>query len=256
MTNYMISFILSFGTITLMTMCAGWSNNNAESTNSSRDYKSYYYPIDDLKNTKIYHYVSDDAGTAHLYWVLTSFEEKGKVFFATDSYTMDSLGILKQVEIIKEELNDIGSYVKEYTEFQYNDKGNRFEAPAVLDNECVFKWYMNDNDVITWSFETENKLYPSYITRVQRNREYNDETAKVQFNGKDYDAIVFADSFKIEYISSALGDKQEINFTQTSYYAKGIGLYQFVRNLQELPMTYTLDEILSLDEWNELKNGQ
>lgn len=240
-----------------MTMCVGPSSNNTESTNeSTSDYKSYYYPIDDLKDTKIYHYVPDDAGTDHLYWVLTRIKKKDKIFLKTESYTMDSIGSIKQVELIKEELNETGSYVKEYTEFQYSENGDRFEVPAEMDSECVFKWDIEENDIITWSFETENKLYPGYVTRVQRNREYNEKKTTIQFNGKDYDAIVFSDNFEIEYVSSALSDKQEFNFTQTSYYAKGIGMYQYVRNLQDSQLTYTLDEILSPDEWNELKNGK
>ena len=250
----MKSLIQSILTILLISKYVESSDSSSESTKiSDINLEEYYFPIDDLENTKVYHYVSDETEVKHLYWVLKKSVKNGKTFLITDSYSMNSSGEFKRIEIINEEINEAGSFVKEYTKFQFDKNGNKFEVSAKLQSECVFKWDMNKGEKIIWEFETENKLYPGYITNVEKKREYIKETTIIKFNDKEYDAIVFSDNFKVKQSNSTFNKSIISNFTQTSYYAKGIGMYQYVRKFPDGQVTYTLNKILSKGQWNDLK---
>lgn len=147
----MKSFIQSVLTILIISTCVESYDGIPESTKiSDINLREYYFPIDDLENTKVYHYVSDETEVEHLYWVFKKSVKNGKTFLMTDSYSMNSSGDFKRIEIINEEINEVGSFVKEYTEFQFDKNGNKFEVSAKLNSECVFKWDMNKGEKIIW----------------------------------------------------------------------------------------------------------
>ena len=99
----MKSLIKSVLTILLISTFVESSDNNLESSYISEiNLKEYYYPIDDFKNTMVYHYVSDEPEVEHLYWVLKKSIKNGKTFLITDSYGTNSLGEVERIEIINE----------------------------------------------------------------------------------------------------------------------------------------------------------
>ena len=112
---------------------------------------------------------------------------------------------------------------------------------------------MSKREKIIWEFETVNKLYPGYITNVKRKRVYTGKNTIIEFDNIEYDAIVFSDSFEIKQSNSSFKISNISNFTQTSYYAKGIGMYQYVRKFPDRQVTYTLNEILSRNQWEDIK---
>lgn len=253
MKKNIISILFSILSILLITRCAFPSAIDIQSTSINK-FKKYYYPVSELKEPRVYHYKPKEENFDHLYWILSRVKQHGKVVLTTDSYVMDRNGNIKRVETIKEEINEIGAIVKQYVEIEYDEFENHFEVHGEINNEWVFKWNLIERDSIIWDFKTESKLYPGYVIKTQRTRNLTGQKNIIQFKGEDYNTITFLDSFSVEYVNSKLFDKQELDFKQTSIYAEGIGLYQYVRDLPDNELTYTLVEILSVSEWKNLKN--
>ncbi|MEX0996311.1 MAG: hypothetical protein WDZ45_04625 [Flavobacteriaceae bacterium] len=246
--------LLSFFLMTisaLLLVCCGVKNTSSSKVKT--DFKSYYYPVESLIIPKVYHFSVDDEKTGDLYWVLSTVTENNKTYLLTDSYAMDTLDNLNHVEVIKEEINKKGAFVKEYIETQRNQIGQKFKSPAVMESEGVFLWDLKETEDITWKFKNESKVYPDYDVETYRKRKFTGESLTIEFEGKITPAIIFSDEFRVIYINRLNNQRNDIGFTQTSYYAKGIGLYKYTRVFPERKVTFTLKEILSLEEWEKMK---
>ena len=245
-------FIMFFlTTVPLILMCCGTSSS---SLNKKTSYKEYYYPIKDLTTPKVYHFTADDEKSGDLYWVLSTVSENGKSYLLTDSYTKDSLNNLKHVEVIKEEINEKGAFVKEYIESQYSKNGVLYKSPAIMENECVFQWDLKGDKEIIWKFINESKIYRGYKVETERVRKFvGITTEKLEYNNESISVAKFIDNFKITYINTLNSQKDIFYFEQTSFYAKGIGLYKYIRTFPDSKVTLTLIEILTLSEWEKIK---
>lgn len=227
---------------------------NEETFNTKhKKIKSYYYPFENLKTSKVYHFLPDNKKKDELFWVLSLIKDNNKTYLLTDSYAKDSLGNLNHIEVIKEEINNEGAFVKEYIEIQHAKNGNKFNSPAVMESECVFLWNLRKGEEIIWKFKNENKTYPGYDIETTRRRKFSGESLTIEFEKRKIPAIKFNDKFKISYVKKLNNQRDDFDFTQTSYYAKGIGLYKYTRVFKESQITYTLTEILSHTEWKKNK---
>lgn len=155
------------------------------------------------------------------------------------------------VELIKEEINEVGSFVKEYTETQRNKYGKEFKSAATMESESAFLWDLENSDEITWKFNKESKIYPGYDIETVRRRKFTGDSVNIEFEDEKIPAVKFLDSFRITYITRLDNRRDNIDYIQTSYYAKGIGLYEYTRVFPDSEVTFTLKEILSLDEWEK-----
>lgn len=247
-TNFHIFLII------IPTLVTIYVENNEETlSNEQTNFKSYYYPLESLKRSKVYHFLPDNKNDSELFWVLSLKKENNKTYLLTDSYAKDSLGNLSHIEVIKEEINDDGAFVKEYVEIQHATNGQIFNSLAVMESEGVFLWNLNKNDEIIWKFKTENKIDARYVIETSRKRKFIGKSLSIEFDNKKVPTIEFNDNFKISYIRKFNKQRDDFNFTQTSYYAKGIGLYKYTRVFEKSQITYTLSEIISLAEFKKMK---
>ena len=256
MTNYLLALV-SLATITA---CSGSSEGNTTSDEAEapgKNYKAYYYPVEELSEPKVYYFKPDDLSAGELFWVMTRVEKGGKAHLATDSYLLDPTGKLKHIEYIEEEINEEGAFIKRYVEYQEDTAGSQVEAPAKMNHGQAFAWNLKPDNPLIWEFESKSTQYfeDSYSITMKRSRVFKGPGKDIDFEGQAHEAITFSDSFEMDFVNSATKDKQDFDFMQTSYYAKGIGLYKYTRNLPDGDLTYTLDAILSLEDWTKLKEA-
>jgi hypothetical protein len=243
-------FLFTWISVFLLTCCGVEETSKSE---VKTDYKPYYFPVSELSTPKVYHYTVDDEKSEDLFWVLSTVTEDGKIYLLTDSYTTDTLDNLIHIEVIKEEINSQGSFVKKYIETQRSQDGQEFTSAAVMENESAFLWDLENTEEITWKFRCESKIYPGYDVETSRKRKFTGESVTIEFEDMETPAIKLFDKYRVTYIKRLNSRRDDFDFTQTSYYAKGIGLYKYTRVFPENQVTYTLSEILSLDEWEKIK---
>lgn len=243
-------FLLALLSVFLLICCGAEETSKSE---VQTDYKPYYFPVSELSTSKVYHYTVDDEKSEDLFWVLSTVAEDDKLYLLTDSYRRDSLDNFIHVEVIKEEINSQGAFVKEYFETQRSEDGQEFISAAVMEKESAFPWDLENTEEITWKFRCESKIYPDYDVETSRKRKFTGESETIEFKGMETPAIKLYDKYRVSFQNRLNRRREDYDFTQTSYYAKGIGLFKYTRQFPENQLTFTLSEILSLDEWKKIK---
>jgi protein associated with RNAse G/E len=218
----------------------------------SAEFREYYFPVDSFIEPKIYHYASEGDINPDMYWVLSTIQENEKTFLLTDSYALQPDGKFKNVEKIKEEIKADGAYVLEYAEFQKDQNGVTYPAEAVITNSCVFMWNMKTTEPLIWSFEITNKDNTAVLQKTNKTRYYRGNKSDIIFENDTLQAIEFTDDFHLEMVNTVNGRNKVYDFSQTSYYTQNIGMYKYVRDVDDKQYVYTLTEILSNDEWLEI----
>jgi hypothetical protein len=229
---------------------------NKKITTKSQDLKNYYFPVDSLVTTKVYHYKPDNSKEPHLYWELTAIKNNGKTILTTESYSIDHLDSIRLVEFIIEEITELGANIIGYTEFQYDSKGKQYAVNATIENNEAFKWTFTQNEGIHWNFTAQSKIQTGYSISTSKRRSWLNQTEEVTFNNQKINAEIFSDTFEIIYSNKQLNDNQSFKFSQVSLYAENIGMFRYTRKFQSnKQITYTLVEMLSKEEWELKKNN-
>ena len=147
--------------------------------------------------------------------------------------------------------------MREYSVTHHSDPDGPYQLPADIMQPCVFKWDMDEGETIIWEHKSEDKLYAETKSNIKRSRTFTGQFTEVQFSNQNFKAMVFADSFEIDYSYSGDNEQFEFDFSQTSYYAEGIGLHSYVRKLDDDGEAgFTLINILSLEEWEKIKRTE
>lgn len=244
-------FLLLIATVAFLFICCGAKTepSNEEKT----EYKSYYFPIEELRTPKVYRYSSENTNDGDMYWVMSTVAENNQTYLLTDAYTLDSMGNLNHIELVKEAITDKGAFVKEYSETQRNQHGQTFQSVVTMESDGIFLWDLKTDKEIIWKFKSVSKAYPDFENETYRERMFTGTHTTITFHSKETPAILLTDSFKIHFNNRSTKQQEAYDFSQTSYYAKGIGLYKFTRVFPDRQVTVILKEILSLDEWEKIK---
>ncbi|MGD1839395.1 MAG: hypothetical protein ACFB0B_00635 [Thermonemataceae bacterium] len=247
------SYVIWLSVVGIILWMGGCTETHQRQQAARPSYRSYYYPIELLKKPLVYHYAPLEEGLEHLYWILKTVEEKETTFLITEAYTQDSLGYLKPIEWIKEEINEVGAFMKAYKETQYNDTGKAFRVAAEIIHPTIFVWKLRKNRPLIWRFKGRDSE-TNYLVETKKTRKFQGDSVTVRFEGETREAIVLQDYFEIRIESDTQAVLAPFTFEQKNYYVKGIGLYKYIRKLPKVQQTYILKEILSLEEWNKRKS--
>lgn len=250
MNNFL--FIISFGLILLTTACA--PNRR---TLFSKSLIEYYYPVEELEQPKVYHYKTGKELNKHVFWKLSTEIDNGNIYLISDVYSYDEKGELSKIEEVKEKITDKGAFVVEHAEYEQDDFDNTFKLNSVIGDNCVFLWKVKFNEKIEWNYSNQSKIFENRTQFVNKKSYLESTEQQIVFNGSKYKTVVFKDRFYYEYTNN-ITKKVESSFRiqQISYYAKGLGLISYKLKIPSGPeMTFTLDEILSEDEWDKLLNN-
>lgn len=217
----------------------------------------YYFPIEELKEAKVYHYKNEIDSEPDLFWKLSVKADDEKTFFITESYSYSTDNKLIQIEEIKEEITEQGSFVVEYIQYEHDDYGNVFKLNSVLEDNCVFLWRMNSKDKITWTFHHESKVFNELTRNATKTRQLKNIDKEVNIFGNKHKAIVFNDEIDLEYTYNETNQvESSYPSLQVSCYAKGVGMVSYNRKFKDgSEVTYMLEKIMPFDEWSESFGG-
>jgi len=210
----------------------------------------YYFPIEDLRDTKVYHYKPTNKANQEMYWVLSVHDTLGKTYMITDAYSKDVNGTAWKLEWMKEEITIDSAVVKDYIRYYYDD--SRYITPirATIQSPTTFRKELNKNSSVIWGYSANDPYSASVKEEMKRKRTYTGNSYETNFNNQKVEALVFKDQFIIRQIKN----KDEVlsveDFYQYSYYAKGIGLIKYKRFFDESTYEFTLVDIYSVDNQN------
>jgi len=199
--------------------------------------KEYYFPMSELTNGKVYKYECKSEPTKTEYWKLTS-DLKNKTL-TTEAYQSD----LRQYELFKEKVTDKGTEVVEFISYFKNNKGIIFPVENTPKDVDVFRWKTKE----PYKYSSENQYDSNTKMIFSKEREYIGKV-KINILGKEYEAAKFKGSYKTVIENST----EKFEYTQYSYYAKGLGLAKMEKEYSDgKKETLELTEIMTIDEWNK-----
>lgn len=199
--------------------------------------KEYYFPISELTNGKVYKYECKSEPSKTQYWKLTS-DLKNQIL-TTEAYESD----FRQYELFKEKITDKGTEVIEFTSYLKNQKGLLLPVYNIPKDVDVFKW----NKKKTYKYSAETDYDGKYKTIFSKEREYVGKS-KISILGNEHEAIKLKGNYKTAVVNST----EKFEYTQYSYYVKGIGLAKMEKKyLDGKKETLELTEIMTIDEWNQ-----
>ncbi|WP_117885718.1 hypothetical protein [Aureibaculum luteum] len=199
--------------------------------------KEYYFPISELTNGKVYKYECKSEPTKTQYWKLTS-DLKNQIL-TTEAYEND----FRQYELFKEKITDKGTEVIEFTSYLKNQKGLLLPVYNILKDVDVFRWNKNE----PYKYTAETNYDGKYKTIFSKEREYVGKS-KISILGKEHEAIKLKGNYKTVVVNST----EKFEYTQYSYYVKGIGLAKMEKVYSDgKKETLELTEIMTIDQWNK-----
>jgi len=199
--------------------------------------KEYYFPITELTNGKVYKYECKSDPTKTEYWKLTA-DLKNHIL-TTEAFDSE----FKQYELFKEKITDKGTEVIEFISYLKNKKGLLIPIYNIPKEVDVFKW--NNKEPYRYSAETDYE--GKYKTIFSKEREYLGKT-KITVLGKVYEAVKLRGNYKTVIVNST----EKYEYTQYSYYIKGIGLGKMEKEYADgKKETLELTEIITINEWKK-----
>jgi hypothetical protein len=215
--------------------------------------KGYYFPIDSINPTKVYHYRSKKDST-DLFWELTTQRRENKTFLFTKAYSYNAKGEIVVLEELKEEINDKGAYLKKYVQYEHVGFDTLYKLNSTILETSVMLWEPKYEESISWSLSNESKQYENIIRFISKDRTLINSSEMIEFKGQTFKAVKFGDVYKTVFTNKVNGKVENINeFHQDSYYAENIGLYKYSRRFNDnSSVTFTLQDIFTLKEWQEI----
>lgn len=196
-----------------------------------RDFKDYYYQLEDFTQTQVYHYVDTENPDKEQYVELTSFMDEKALY--TKAYDKD----LQELSMVKEAFTEEGSKLINFAFITEVDDQPMINYYEVLDANA-YRWY--EMGPYQYILESRGKMI-GYKT-IKKIKEFID-VVEVSVMGTSYEALKFKDTYVFD---------EAVVVDQYSYYAKGLGCVKIEITGPHSTSVATLKEILNGKEWAEL----
>ncbi len=191
-----------------------------------RDIKAYYFPLEDLKEGKIYEYqaVGTDS-IAPFYWHFQTVQ-KGENTYLISQY-FDHNFRLQQ--FTKEEIVKNGTLLTDFFLYAVDTiTGQQVQYPVNIEANNAFPFEVGDSTgTFLFKLYWTDYLNPNQKIRLIRNRYFMGD-ATYSFNGKEIDCVRFYTKELLEIEEEGF---QELQYDGIELYAKNIGLIYFKKEI-------------------------
>ena len=241
MREFLLSIIIL--SLTLLS-CDDTPGNHKGKVDNGMD---YYFPVDDLKEPKVYHYIPSNKNQPDLFWLISTKSSEGEEFLITDAYSIDSKGSVTHVEWLKERITLLSAYVEDYTMIYYGYQGSEIPMRSHIKSDVVFESLLEEDYGFIWSYTMSVANTEGVKEQMQRTRTYSGNAVEVDFQNEKIESLVFRDKYLInrtkydELVETTV-------YNQYSYYAKNIGLIYYKRTVGEYTFEYQLNSICKIDD--------
>jgi hypothetical protein len=230
--------------IALFLTIVGFLSSCAE---ERRNIKEYYFPIEALKEGKVYEYQAiNDEISPPFYWYYQTIEQNGGTYLIGTYYGPD----FTQYQLIQEEMVSNGMLLDNFYWFEPDTATNtQIRVPVNIDLPSVFGFEISDPpsvlvSSINWRMPSDTLTKMTFI----RNRQYEKDTT-YSFQNQTYDCVKF---YVRELIDNENEGHLEQEYEAAEVYAKGIGLVYFRKDIsKDFKMEYELKDIYDMKTFEE-----
>ncbi|MFK7796381.1 MAG: hypothetical protein AB8E82_02930 [Aureispira sp.] len=217
--------------------------------------QSYYFPVEELKQGKIYEYsvMQDSAAFVTHYWHLqTEVGAQGQTFLIWKRYNP----FFEQDQYIKEWIVKDGVVTTAYEMFIKDSTAqNATRYVNKVEENIVFPFEAALDSNMVYRFSCALTLPPDFVTvRLIRDRQFS-QPLVYPYQGKKVPAVAFACTDLYDLEDKEEGGYWEQKTTSVEIYAEGIGLvYTEQKNEEKISSINQLTHIYTLEEFEILKN--
>jgi hypothetical protein len=185
------------------------------STCAPLNIKSYYFPIHQDGDTKIFKYVNPTDPEFSEYWEVITDPYENSII--THSYNAD----FTKYNTMYEQYDEEGAKLLSYIDYEKKKDGSWKEIKSETIDDAVFMW--DRKNEYAFSVNYVNKFGRFELTKTRKDLGFVD----LEIMEEDVKAIKFVDSYYV----NAIDQNDKYQFKQISYYADGIGMVKYERNI-------------------------
>ena len=208
----------------------------------------FYYPKDELKEAKIYKFVSTlDPKLSHNYWWIKSFQRDNKEYLATINFDQRFMPLQMGIE----EITDVGAFMDKLVFIEHDSiKGTVHHNHISILKDNLFPFCATKGGgIYLYSLKWETPKVNDYTYTLVRNRRYLRDTIINETAAK-----IFSVNDEIDIYLEEQGYSQP-QIRGYEIYAEGKGLIQYVKAFDSSEaISYELDTIFDADSFNS-ENG-
>lgn len=198
---------------------------------STTNIKTFYFPIHQDGDTKIFKYLNPTDPKFSEYWEVISDPYENSII--THSYNAD----FTKYNTFYEQFEDDGAKLISYIDYEKSKDGSWKEIKAETITDDVFKWERKNS--YDFSVKYVNKF--GRFELMKKREDVGFETLEIM--DEEIKAIKFIDS----YFVNAIDQEDKYQFQQISYYSEGIGMVKYERyipnsGLRVLELVEIMDE--------------
>ncbi len=209
---------------------------------SAQDLKEYFFPLKKLQKTKVYQFEVAQKPNLTQFWKMKTEEKNGAWKLTTQVYNAD----FRLTERAEEQIDSVGSKLQLFIQFDENGKADTVD---LVEHE-VFAWQQAEGETVRWSMLMNNAENETLY--FAKERTHLKDCNPLTFKGKACETVCFEDA-----LHSVNSDTYEelFAFTQTSFYAKKMGLMAFDRVFEydeDKNVNYRLVKVWKEKKWRKL----
>ncbi len=198
---------------------------------TSLNIKSYYFPIHDEGDTKVFKYVNPVEPQFSEYWEVESDPYENSII--THSYNYD----FTKYNTFYEQFDSDGAKLISYVDYEKANDGSWKEIKAETVTDDVFKWERKNS--YNFSVKYVNKFGRFELTKTRKDVGF----VTLEIMEEEINAIKFVDYYYV----NAIDQNDKYQFQQISYYSDGIGMVKYERyipnsGVRELVLTEIMDK--------------
>lgn len=216
---------------------------SCQSGNKTKNIRSYYYPVADFMDGKVYEYKAVNDSLAPFYWYFRTTISRGDTILTSEYF--DHNFIVQQLtneEIVKNGviLNDFYLYETDSLTGQQKQNKVRVEVDNVYPFEVT-----DSTGLFLYKVFWKDYKEPSQKYRLIKNRHYMGEDSYI-YKGQSLACVQF---FNRELLEIEAVGFQEVSYNSVELYAKNIGLVYFRKEIEgNIVQEYELADIYNMTD--------
>jgi len=215
---------------------------SCEKNKDTHDIKSYYFPINQLKDGLVYEYhpVNNDSLPIE-FWYYHTLETDTATYLTATYY--DQNYTVRQVS--NEEIVSNGSILHNHFLYEFDSTGLQYQIPASITSSNAFPFEVRDSGGVfilkmKWIYQQNPEVSMTLI----RNRQYAGH-ANYDFKQNELDCVRFDLKEVVDH--SADGHLEIAPYNGMEYYAKGLGLIYYKKEIsKDFILEYELVDTFSM----------
>jgi len=214
---------------------------SCQSDNKTKNIRSYYFPVADFMDGKVYEYKAVNDSLAPFYWYFRTTISRGDTIITSEYF--DHNFIVQQ--LTNEEIVQNGVILNDFYLYETDSlTGQQKQNPVRVEVDNVFPFEVTDSTgLFLYKVFWRDYYQPNQKYRLIKNRHYMGEDTH-SYQGQSLPCVRFLNRELLEIEEVGF---QEVTYNSTELYAKNIGLVYFRKEIEgNIVQEYELADIYSM----------